>query len=297
MDYVIGLGANLGSRENQLQAALERLVATGVARVVATSHVFDSAPVGPPQPRYLNAAARLASELEPHALLRALLDVERALGRERRERWGARTLDLDILWAARSVASETLHVPHPRLRERWFARVPLLEVAPELAGEYGPSSAAGALEALGYEDGARRLGRLTLSPHARVHRKGATLSVHGEGLDPLDALAAVCSAVGRELWPELALAGEVDVVRVASSDLHAALLAALDQRARHGHAFGRVLITACSGDALEARVLGAGGGARSHALAGATLRLAADAGHDRAQIELRAVNGSRAAAH
>jgi 2-amino-4-hydroxy-6-hydroxymethyldihydropteridine diphosphokinase len=304
MDYVVGLGANLGSRENQLQAALERLVGTRVARVVATSHVFESAPVGPPQPRYLNAAARLQSELDPHALLRELLEVERMLGRERRERWGARTLDLDILWAARSVDSEALRVPHPRLHERWFARIPLLEVAPELVAEYGPAPAAGeeAGGALRYEDGARRLGRLALAPRARTQRDGAMLSVHGEGLDALDALAAACSAVGRELWPELAdesQAGafESELVHVAASDPHAALLAALDQRARRGHAFARVVITAHGGGAFEARVLGAAGHARTRALSRATLRSAADAGRDRVQIVLHDVNGSRVDGH
>jgi len=284
MDYAIGLGANLGSRENQLQAGLERLIGTRVLRVVATSHVFESEPVGPPQPRYLNAAARVQSELDPHALLRALLEVERMLGRERRERWGARTLDLDILWAEQSVDSEGLRVPHPRLRERWFARVPLLEVAPELAGEYGDTR----LD----EAGARRLDALTLEPRAQVQRDGAGLCVHGEGLDPADALAAACSALGRELWPgRQASALAVEVVRVAGEDPAVALLAALDQRAQRGLAFDRVLVTAWSRGALEARVIGAAGCARSQALAGAGLRFTDDDGRDRARVELRCGTG------
>jgi 2-amino-4-hydroxy-6-hydroxymethyldihydropteridine diphosphokinase len=285
MDYAIGLGANLGSRENQLQAALERLVGTRVARVVATSHVYESEPVGPPQPRYLNAAARLQSELEPHALLDALLAVERMLGRERRERWGARTLDLDILWAEQSVASATLRVPHPRLRERWFARVPLVEVMPELAGEYG-----GALDARDVEEGALRLNALGLEPRARVQRDGSALHVLGDGLDAMDALAAACSALGRELWPALATSASaltVEVVRAAGEDPPGALLAALDQRAQHGHAFNRVLVTACKRDALEARVIGAADYARSRALAGAALGFRADGGTVCAQLALR----------
>jgi 2-amino-4-hydroxy-6-hydroxymethyldihydropteridine diphosphokinase len=313
MDYVLGLGANLGSRENQLQAGLELLVGTRVGRVVATSHVFESEPIGPPQPSYLNAAARVQSELEPHALLHALLAIERALGRERRERWGARTLDLDILWAERRVESGALRVPHPRLRERWFAYVPLLEVAPELAGELGLTLPAGdgeggfetrpyeegarAFESRRYDASARRLHRLALESRAEVDRDRSAWCVSGQGLDLADALAATLTAAGRALWPQLEPSTlAVEVVRVASSDPPGALLAALDQRAQHGHAFTRVLVSECSADALEARVLGAAdGAAQSNALQNAKLWAAA-AGIDghRVQLELgNAVTATR----
>jgi 2-amino-4-hydroxy-6-hydroxymethyldihydropteridine diphosphokinase len=91
-----------------------------------------TAPVGgPPQPEYFNAAARVAFDGEPEALLDALLAIEARLGRVRAERNGPRTIDLDVLWIE-GVAHQSarLEVPHPRLRERAFALVPLLEVAP-----------------------------------------------------------------------------------------------------------------------------------------------------------------------
>jgi 2-amino-4-hydroxy-6-hydroxymethyldihydropteridine diphosphokinase len=88
---------------------------------------------GPPQPDFLNAAALVTYEGEPEALLGALLAIERRLGRRRGgERYGPRTIDLDILWIeGRTVDTEELVVPHPRLLERAFALLPLLELVPE----------------------------------------------------------------------------------------------------------------------------------------------------------------------
>jgi 2-amino-4-hydroxy-6-hydroxymethyldihydropteridine diphosphokinase len=129
LDAVIGLGANLGDRRATLQGAVRRLAA--IAEVVAVSSLYETVPVGgPPQPAYLNAAIRLSYEGSPRALLAALLAIERDAGRERRERWGPRILDLDILWIRGVVCSEPgLAVPHPRLRERAFALYPLRDVA------------------------------------------------------------------------------------------------------------------------------------------------------------------------
>lgn len=255
MDYVVGLGANLGSRENQLQAGLELLAGTQSCRVVASSHVFQSEPVGPPQPRYLNAAARVQSALDPHALLQSLLAIERTLGRERRARWGARTLDLDVLWAEQAVATPALHVPHPQLRARWFALRPLLEVAPELAGEYG--AAAEALKA--DEACGRRLHPLALAPRAQLRRDGDALHVRGAGLDHADALAAACSALGRALWPAATAAlalDQLELIPVADRDAPDTLLANLCARAQRGSAFARVLLDDASTPGVQARVLG-----------------------------------------
>ncbi len=99
--------------------------------LVATSALYETLPVGPPQPDYLNAAVRLTTDLAPEPLLDALLGVERSLGRVRRERWGPRLIDLDVLWAdAVTRRGPRLVLPHPRLAERAFALVPLVEVAP-----------------------------------------------------------------------------------------------------------------------------------------------------------------------
>jgi 2-amino-4-hydroxy-6-hydroxymethyldihydropteridine diphosphokinase len=128
--YVIGLGANLGDRLHTLESAVMALRRVGA--VQAVSAVYETAPVGPAQPDYLNAAVLLESTLEPAALLRELLAIERAHGRRRQERWGPRTLDLDLLCAGDLMLSEPgLTLPHPELVHRAFALRPLLDVAPE----------------------------------------------------------------------------------------------------------------------------------------------------------------------
>jgi 2-amino-4-hydroxy-6-hydroxymethyldihydropteridine diphosphokinase len=130
---VVGLGANLGDRLATLRGAVRAL--RDAAHVLAVSSVYESSPAGgPPQPDYLNAAVLLEWDLAPETLLHALQGIEAHFGRDRgagAERWAARTLDLDVLWIE-GVALDTprLVVPHPRLAERAFAVVPLLEVAP-----------------------------------------------------------------------------------------------------------------------------------------------------------------------
>jgi 2-amino-4-hydroxy-6-hydroxymethyldihydropteridine diphosphokinase len=106
-----------------------------VGAVVRASPVYETAPVGPPQPDYLNAAVLFAYEGEPLDLLDALQGIEAALGRARvpgRERWGPRPIDLDILWIeGLAMESDRLVVPHPRLTERAFALRPLVDVLPD----------------------------------------------------------------------------------------------------------------------------------------------------------------------
>jgi 2-amino-4-hydroxy-6-hydroxymethyldihydropteridine diphosphokinase len=111
-----------------------RRALANIAPIDATSHVYATAPVGPPQPEYLNAAARVRFDGSPLRLLDGLLAIEEKLGRVRlvHERWGARTIDLDVLWIeATAIDTPRLTVPHPRLRERAFAVVPLLELVPD----------------------------------------------------------------------------------------------------------------------------------------------------------------------
>jgi 2-amino-4-hydroxy-6-hydroxymethyldihydropteridine diphosphokinase len=132
LDVVVGLGSNLGERAALLELGAARLGEIG--SIVGLSSVYETAPVGPPQPHFLNAAVRLWSERSPSELLAALLDIERLAGRERRARWGPRTLDLDLLWIrGRCVDEAGLSVPHARLHERPFALLPLLDVAPDAA--------------------------------------------------------------------------------------------------------------------------------------------------------------------
>jgi len=138
---VVGVGSNLGSREASIRTARALLDAREGIEVTAVSSLYETEPFGPPQPRYLNAAFRLDTVLTPIELLRVLVRTEQRLGRdrERTERWGARSLDLDLLWDDRGFhESRELRVPHPELEKRSFALTPLLDVAPELQSTYGP---------------------------------------------------------------------------------------------------------------------------------------------------------------
>src|SRR5918995_6742047 len=130
----VGLGANLGDRERTIRAALAALDARWDVAVVAVSTLRETDPVGyVDQPRFLNGAAALETELSARELLDALLEVERGLGRERHERWGPRRIDLDLLlYADETIDEPGLTVPHPRLHERHFALEPLLDLEPEL---------------------------------------------------------------------------------------------------------------------------------------------------------------------
>jgi 2-amino-4-hydroxy-6-hydroxymethyldihydropteridine diphosphokinase len=135
-DFVIGLGSNLGDRGGYIAQGVERIAAIPHVRVAALSPVYETEPIGPAQPRYLNAALRADTELAAELLLEHLLAIERELGRIRTLRWGPRVLDLDILWASEPHSSERLTVPHAHLTQRAFALAPLLDVAPELAARY-----------------------------------------------------------------------------------------------------------------------------------------------------------------
>jgi 2-amino-4-hydroxy-6-hydroxymethyldihydropteridine diphosphokinase len=132
----VGLGSNLGDREATLREALRHLDSVDGIAVVAVSSFRETDPVGVlDQPRFVNAAAEVETSLRPHDLLDRLLEVERALGRDRarEERWGPRTVDLDLLlYGDETVEEPGLEVPHPRLAERAFVLEPLLELDPEL---------------------------------------------------------------------------------------------------------------------------------------------------------------------
>lgn len=133
----IAIGSNLGPRHATIHAGVRDLARVPGVRLVRLSSLIQTDPVGPPgQGPYLNAAAELATTLDPHALLDAMLGVERAHGRDRSagERWGPRTLDLDLLLYDDLVLDEPgLTLPHPRMHERPFVLIPLREIAPGLS--------------------------------------------------------------------------------------------------------------------------------------------------------------------
>jgi 2-amino-4-hydroxy-6-hydroxymethyldihydropteridine diphosphokinase len=134
----VALGSNLGDRLEHLRDAVRRLGDTDGIEVVRSSRVFETAPVGPPQPSYLNAVIEVRTTLGPRRLLEAAQAVEQALGRVRTEHWGPRSIDVDILTFGReTIAEPDLQVPHPRMHERGFVLVPLaeLDADPMLPGE------------------------------------------------------------------------------------------------------------------------------------------------------------------
>jgi 2-amino-4-hydroxy-6-hydroxymethyldihydropteridine diphosphokinase len=128
----IGLGSNLGQRERLLLNALECLGRIDAAAVLRQSSLYESAPVGPPQPRYLNAVVEMECTLAPHRLLVILKQIEIDLGRAKSARWAPRPIDLDILlWGNRLVADVNLQIPHLELHKRRFALEPLSELNAE----------------------------------------------------------------------------------------------------------------------------------------------------------------------
>jgi 2-amino-4-hydroxy-6-hydroxymethyldihydropteridine diphosphokinase len=146
----LGLGSNVGDRLANVQQAVDRLARTEGIRVVRASRVYETDPVGPPQPDYLNAVVEVETTLPPRALLEACLGIEAVMGRVRGERWGPRVIDLDVLTFGREAVDKPgLTVPHPRMHERAFVLVPLLELDPD------PSL-----------PGGRRLNSITLDPAA-----------------------------------------------------------------------------------------------------------------------------------
>ena len=127
---MIGAGANLGDRWVTLRGAVECLRAHQGVLAVESSSVFETDPVGgPPQPRFLNLVLGVETTLSPEDLLATLLEIEARFGRVRRERWGPRTLDLDLLLFENEVRrTSALELPHPRMFERSFVTEPLKEL-------------------------------------------------------------------------------------------------------------------------------------------------------------------------
>jgi len=127
----IGLGSNLGDSLTILKTALDILNNTPGIVINSISSWYQTVPIGPPQPNYINGCVLLEVQQTPQELLEILLGIETQLGRVRQERWGARTLDLDILLIDDLILNTSnLVIPHPAMTERCFVLVPLAEIAP-----------------------------------------------------------------------------------------------------------------------------------------------------------------------
>ena len=155
----VGLGSNLGQPADQLREAIDRLAGLPDTRLIATSRLWASPPLGPPgQPDYVNAVAGLLTRREPRDLLGELQAIEQAMGRSRPPvRWGPRLIDLDLLaFGSETLAEPGLTVPHPGRPQRDFVLYPLAEIAPQLwiPGKGRVSTLAGEVE----DRGSRALG-------------------------------------------------------------------------------------------------------------------------------------------
>jgi 2-amino-4-hydroxy-6-hydroxymethyldihydropteridine diphosphokinase len=161
-EVVLALGSNLGDRLATLQAGVDHLSSAPGLRVTAVSAVFETAPVGgPPQPDYLNAVLLAESDFPAMRILRLCQDAEQALGRVRDQRWGPRTLDVDLIACDDEVSSDPeLTLPHPRAHERAFVLVPWLDADPGafIPGRGSVAELAGTVEVAGV----RRLDSATL---------------------------------------------------------------------------------------------------------------------------------------
>lgn len=162
----IGLGANLDDPAAQVELAMDELARLPESRLAARSSLYASAPVGyAGQPDFINAVAALETRLSPRTLLEAMLGIEHQHGRNRTFRNAPRTLDLDLLlYGDAHFHEENLTLPHPRMHERAFVLLPLLEIAPGLAIP-GQGSAAALLALCGGQS---------------VHRHATPLQAAGE---------------------------------------------------------------------------------------------------------------------
>jgi 2-amino-4-hydroxy-6-hydroxymethyldihydropteridine diphosphokinase len=130
----VAIGSNLDSPRDRVLEAIERLTKLQAARSTSRSRLYLSRPLGPQdQPQFVNAAVGLLTQLAPQDLLSELLAIERVMGRERKERWGPRVIDLDLLWMVDSaVTLPALTLPHPGVSTRNFVLYPLADLAPTL---------------------------------------------------------------------------------------------------------------------------------------------------------------------
>jgi 2-amino-4-hydroxy-6-hydroxymethyldihydropteridine diphosphokinase len=130
----VGIGSNLQSPRDRVLEAVERMSTLDATRIVLRSQLYLTRPLGPQdQPDFINAAVGLLTQLVARELLTGLLGIERSMGRDRHERWGARVIDLDLLWMIDSAIDEPgLTVPHPGVSTRNFVLYPLADIAPTI---------------------------------------------------------------------------------------------------------------------------------------------------------------------
>lgn len=135
----IGMGSNVGDRQSFCRRAVGLLQAAEGVEIDAASDLYETSPIGPPQRSYVNMVVRIRTDLNAHGLLDICKSIEAQLGREPAEiKWGPRVIDLDILlFGDEKISEPDLEVPHPRMTERLFVLVPLLQIDPEASDPWG----------------------------------------------------------------------------------------------------------------------------------------------------------------
>jgi 2-amino-4-hydroxy-6-hydroxymethyldihydropteridine diphosphokinase len=130
----VAIGSNLELPRERVIESMERMAALGAPNTLLRSHLYRSRPMGPQdQPDFINAAVGLLTQRSPQEILAGLLDIERSMGRNRRERWGPRVIDLDLVWMVDAAVDEPgLTVPHPGVSIRNFVLYPLADIAPTI---------------------------------------------------------------------------------------------------------------------------------------------------------------------
>ncbi|MFP3953233.1 MAG: 2-amino-4-hydroxy-6-hydroxymethyldihydropteridine diphosphokinase [Candidatus Acetothermia bacterium] len=133
VDAYIGLGSNLGKRRNNIDNSISLLARIGDLKVVDKASFYETEPVGPVQPWFVNTAIRIETDLEGQRLLSLCKEVEKRIGRIDSLNWGPRLVDLDILLVGSEITHEdSLDVPHPEIQNRRFVLLPLVEINPDL---------------------------------------------------------------------------------------------------------------------------------------------------------------------
>ncbi len=129
----IGLGSNVGNRQDNLKKSIEHLRKNSDIAIIAVSLQYDTEAFGyKEQPRFLNAVMKITTTLDPYALLNELKKTERLMGRKNGKRWGPRIIDLDILFYSNQVIEcKELTIPHPNLHMRWFVLKPMSDIEPD----------------------------------------------------------------------------------------------------------------------------------------------------------------------
>jgi 2-amino-4-hydroxy-6-hydroxymethyldihydropteridine diphosphokinase len=161
-EYIIGLGSNLGNRQRNIEDAIKILEQT--MKLIKVSSLYESEPMYlKDQPWFVNCVVKFESELDPIKILKFLQDTEREMGRTRSVRYGPRIIDLDILFSGSAIIqSDTLKVPHPKIRERRFVLEPLAEIEPGFIHPVYRTSIAKLLRNLKSKETVRMIGKADL---------------------------------------------------------------------------------------------------------------------------------------